>query len=415
MAVVLNDVVAKSFQHLFKPVFGNEIDEIVLKGGRGSTKSSFASISIVTGMMMDYHNYGLITNAVCLQKVAGYLKRTVYNNILWAIDILDVKDEWYCTKSPLQCTYIPSGQQILFSGCDDPRKIKGIKFDNGYCKYAWFEEVDQFKDMAEVRNVMQTVARGGKNLIFFCFNPPPSVNNWANFEFSKEEKYRIIHHSTYLDVPKEWLGTTFLRTAEQLKVDNEKAYRNEYLGENVGFGSEVFTNVINFPIPDDDIWKYDKHRNGLDFGYEDPTALANLHYDNKEIVFLNEIYEHHLNIDPLYEMIMKIIPYNELIIGDSASAGNISELKQKGLYIVGAKKPANSVRRGIKFLQSLKTIKIDRKRCPKAYWEFSTYEKDKDKFGEWSSNYPDRNNHLIDATRYALSDIINVQGWKIPS
>jgi PBSX family phage terminase large subunit len=414
MQVKLNNVIAKPFHPIFRPFFENEIDELALKGGRGSTKSSAHALLIIFGMMKDYHQYGLITNAVCLRKVGLSLSRSVYNQIKWAIDKLECSDDWYCTKSPLECIYKPSGQKVLFSGCDDPIKLKSIKFDKGYCKYIWFEEVDQYKDMAEIRNVIQTLARGGKNIIMYSFNPPPSMNNWCNFEFDKHLNYRLTHSSTYLDVPRHWLDETFYRIAEQLKRDNPKAYDNEYMGIVGGLGGEIFTNVINFPVNDEDILNYDKLRNGLDWGYEDPTAFIQLHYDHKEIILLNEIYETHLHLDSLYEMIKNIINYGDLIRADSASPGNISELKSKGLYIIGAEKPKNSINRGIKFLQGLRHIKIDRKRCPKAYWEFSTYEKEKDKFGEFRKEYPDKNNHIIDGVRYSLSDIINHSGWKVP-
>lgn len=415
MTIKLNDKVAKPFHKVFKPFFENEIDELVLKGGRGSTKSSVAALLIVWGIMQDYHLHGEITNAVCLRKVGLSLAKSVYNNIKWAIEILGVSSDWHCLKSPLECTYKPSGQKILFSGCDDPLKIKSIKFDKGYCKYSWFEELDQFKDMAEVRNVLQSLARGGKNLIVYSFNPPPSINNWCNFEFTKILNYRLTHSSTYLDVPFSWLGDSFIRIAEQLKADNLQAYNNEYMGMIGGLGGEIFTNVINFPMEAQEITVYDKTHNGLDFGYEDPTAFSRVHLDNKELVFLDEIYENHLHIDPLYNRLVNKINFGDYIYADSAQPGNISELRHKGLNIYGAKKPKGSIERGIKYLQSLRSIKIDRKRCPKAYWEFTTYEKERDKFGEFKKEYPDKNNHLIDATRYALSDIINVSGWKIPS
>ena len=414
MQVKLNDVVAPPFHTVFRPFFENDIVELVLKGGRGSTKSSVAALLIVWGIMRDYHQYGLITNAVCLRKIGLSLSKSVYNNIIWAIDKLGVAEDWYCIKSPLECTYKPSGQKILFSGCDDPLKLKSLKFAKGYNKYTWIEETDQFKDMKEIRNLLQSLARGGNSIIIYSFNPPPSINNWCNFEFTKILNYRFTHESTYLDVPAEWLGDTFIKLAEQLKEDNLQAYNNEYMGVIGGLGGEIFTNVINYPIEDEEISVYDKLYHGLDFGYEDPTAFAKVHYDNKELVFINEIYENHLFIDPLYNKISNIIDYGNLIYGDSAQPGNIAELRNKGLYILGAKKPAGSIERGIKFLQSLKSIKIDRKRCPKAYWEFSTYEKERDRFGEFKKEYPDKNNHLIDATRYSLSEIINESGWKFP-
>lgn len=414
MQIKLNDVIATPFHSLFKPIFESEVDEIVLKGGRGSSKSSVIPLCIVFGMMKDYHEQGLLTNAVCLRKIGKGLARSVYNNIIWAIDMLSVSDDWYCTKSPMQCIYKPSGQKIVFSGCDDPKKIKSIKFDKGYCKYSWLEELDEFRDMSEVRNVNQSLARGGKNIIFYSFNPPPSINNWCNFEFTKDLSYRLVHHSTYLDIPGEWLGESFIRIAEQLKEDNYKAYENEYLGKIVGQGGEIFTNVTNYSIDDEDLYLYDKIRNGIDFGFTDPLAFVRVHYDNNEMIVLDEIYQTHLKLDPMFELLKSKMDYGELIRGDSRHRSEIEELKQMGLNIIGAKKPSGSIDRGIKYLQRLDSIKIDRKRCPNTFWEFSTYEKEKDAQGNYRADYPDKNNHSIDACRYALSDLINIKGWKVP-
>jgi PBSX family phage terminase large subunit len=415
MEINLNNIIADPFYNLLKPIFENEVDEIVCKGGRGSTKSSFIAILIVVSIMRDYHELGQLTNAVVLRKTANTLRTSVYENIVWAIDILGVSDDWHCTVSPLKAVYKLSGQEVIFKGCDESTKLKSLKFSKGYCKYIWFEEVNEFNKMKEIRSILQSLARGGKNLIFYSFNPPPSINNWANFEFSKEKSYRIIHHSSYLDINPQWLGDSFIRIAEDLKTENLKAYENEYLGKLVGLGGEIFTNIVNISLSDDEILNYDKIYHGLDFGYEDPTSFQRLHFDNRELVFLAEIYESRLHLEPLKNKINSIIDYQDLILADSASPGNISELASMGLHIKGAEKPKGSVDRGVKFLQSLKSIKIDRKRTPKTYWEFTTYEKEIDKMGNYVEKYPDKNNHTIDATRYALSKIINMQGWKFPN
>lgn len=414
MDINVNDMVAKPFHKLFKPFFQSEIDEIVLKGGRNSAKSSFASIVIVVGMMMDYHMNNEITHALCIRKVGTNLRQSVYRQIVWAINILGVSEDWKCNKSPLECIYKPSGQQIIFSGCDDPLKLKGLKFSEGFCKYTWFEEVNQFLGMEEVRNVIQSSARGGDHIILYSFNPPPSKNNWCNYELTTPKNHRIIHHSTYLD--NKWLSPVTIRIAEDLKLTNYQMYENEYLGLPVGLGGEIFNNIVDVTLSEENIWSYDKLRNGLDFGASDPTAFTHLDYDNdkKEITFLSEIYSPFILIDPLYQEISQLIEYHELIRADSREKTTIAELKHKGLNIIAASKPPDSVRHGVKWLQGCNKLNIDRKRCPKTYWEFSTYERARDKFGNFINEFPDKNNHLIDATRYALSDIINSTGWKVP-
>lgn len=137
----LTDLTASHFHTLINPILDFKYDEFLLTGGRGSCKSSFISLVEVYGIMEDYHLFGKLTNGMVIRKVANTLRPTVYNQIKWAIEKLGVSDKWKCTVNPLCCTYKPSGQQILFAGCDEPIKIKGAKFSVGHCKYIWFEEI----------------------------------------------------------------------------------------------------------------------------------------------------------------------------------------------------------------------------------------------------------------------------------
>ncbi|WP_036201416.1 phage terminase large subunit, partial [Megasphaera sp. BL7] len=141
-------------------------------------------------------------------------------------------------------TYKKTGQKILFFGVDDPQKIKSIKLPFGYVGICWIEELDQFSGMEEIRNLNQSLLRGGPVFWEFCsFNPPKSQNNWVNEEKLFDDPDRLVHHSTYLGVPREWLGDRFFEDAEKLKERNETAYRHEYLGEVTGTGGVVFENV----------------------------------------------------------------------------------------------------------------------------------------------------------------------------
>ena len=73
-------------------------------------------------------------NAVVLRKISNTLKDSVFNQCMWAIDKLGVGAYWQINKSPLELTYLPFGNKILFRGSDDPQKLKSTKFTKGYCK-----------------------------------------------------------------------------------------------------------------------------------------------------------------------------------------------------------------------------------------------------------------------------------------
>jgi PBSX family phage terminase large subunit len=407
--VSLLDVIAPSFNDAFWDIFDNKYSHYWFKGGRGSTKSSFVAVEIILGIMDDGKN-GIMSNAVALRKVKDTLKDSVYEQLCWAIDILNVDKYWDKKVSPMSLTYIPTGQKILFRGADKPKKIKSTKFRKGFCKYIWFEEVDEFEGMVPIRVILQSLMRGGDDSIcFYSYNPPKSSGNWANMECKKTRADRLVHHSTYLEVPKEWLGNQFIVEAEHLKQTNELAYRHEYLGEEVGTGGEIFHNVTIRPITDDEIAGFDHLKRGVDFGYAiDPCHYGTMHFDRKRkrLYIFHELHEVGLSNEKLIRHIKTENKSNKAVTADSAEPKSIGEMLQNGLRVFPAKKGPDSIDYGIKFLVDLEEIIIDDERCPNTAREFLGYELEQDANGNWKSEYPDKNNHSIDMCRYALEDEI---------
>lgn len=88
-------------------------------------------------------------------------------------------------------------------------------------------------------------------------------------------------------------------------------------------------------------------------------------------------------------------------------------MKDAGLRIYGVKKGPDSVDYGIRWLQSLDEIVIDKRRCPNTYREFVSYEYERNREGQFISAYPDKNNHAIDAVRYAMREDMRSGGMKI--
>lgn len=413
MKVKLADKFANSFYKLHVDIKNRRHSNYWLKGGRGSTKSSFISIEIILGIMKDSES-----NAVVIRKVANTLRNSVYDQYLWAIDVLGVSDYWKESVSPMTLTYIPTGQQIRFKGADKPRKIKSQKFRHGYIKFKHYEETDEFPNFAEIRSINQSLNRGGSNIItFYSYNPPASVNRWVN-QTTSHEKLRddtLIHSSDYLSVPREWLGKEFLADAEQLKVDNPKAYAHEYLGEITGTGAEVFNNIVQRRINDEEIQLFDNIKRGLDFGFaSDPLAYIEVYFDltRHRLYIFNEIYRVGLKNRMAVSMIKKLDTSNNMIIGDSASPGTIAEYRDMNLNVIGARKGPGSRGQGYKWLQDLREIIVDPVRCPNAAREFSSYELERDANGNLKAEYPDGNDHAMDATRYALESIIRKGGFK---
>lgn len=403
MKIELSKLISPSFYELHHDIKNERYTHYWLKGGRGSTKSSFSAIEIILGMMKDPN-----ANAMVLRKVGLTLKESVYEQLLWAIEVLGVSQYWDAKISPLELTYIPTGQKILFRGADKPKKIKSTKLRKGYFKYIWYEEVDEFSGMEEIRMINQSLMRGGESFnVFYTYNPPDGIKNWVNQEVLIERPDRKVHHSTYLSVPREWLGEHFLIEAEVLKKTNERAYRHEYLGEVTGTGGEVFRNITSRRITDEEISTFDRIKRGIDWGYAvDPFVFIKCHYDKtrRRVYIYDEIYKVGMSNRSAAKAILERDGAGNLIIADSAEPKSIDEVNTYGLRVRGAKKGPDSVEYGMKFLQDLEEIIIDGERCPNALREFTSYELDRDKEGNFKANFPDRDNHTIDAVRYALED-----------
>lgn len=424
--ISVKDCIAPIYHKLHDDIMNNKHMYYNLPGGRGSGKSSFCAIEIVFGIMQDLEGR---TNAIVFRKVASTLRESVFNQIMWAIDELNVNHLWKSTLNPMQLIYIPTGARIVFRGLDKAIKLKSIKPQKGYFKFIWFEEFAELEGSNFVRNILQSVLRGGDTFIVFnSFNPPLSKNNWANKYIELPDKRSVTLKTSYLDVPKNWLGENFIIDAERLKALNYKAYQNEYLGIAIGSGGEVFPNLEIREITEEEIKQMQYIYCGIDFGFStDPCAFIRLAYNKKteQIYLLDEIYKHHLSNVELAEIIKSKkydyeTPYNEYysifsdsfihdkqtIVCDAAEPKSIADLKKHDIKAIACKKYPGSVKYGIKWLQRRKII-IDAKRTPNAYKEFINYEYMTTKDGEFLAEVPDKDNHLIDATRYSLDRLIN--------
>ena len=429
--IKLQNLIIPAYDGVFKDIMNHGHVHYCFKGGRGSTKSSFVGGVDIPLLVMKYPK----VNAVCFRKVGNTVQNSIYSQVTWGIYQMGLQDLFHIPKTysnPI--VYKPTGQRIFFMGMDDPNKVKSIKVAQGYIGITWWEELDQFAGENELRKVLQSTMRGGDLFWDFrTFNPPISIDNWAN-EYAEEAEDKdntIVVHNTYLDVPPHWLGQQFIEEAEDLKRINPRAYEHEYMGLPIGTGGSVFPNACDLdmsqkvPVYDFDgnithyteMWKtFDKIYNGIDWGFAmDPLAYIRVHYDPKKLdLYIFSEYgtvatRNQVVFDILYKE-KKLLNMDELVTADSAEPKSIADFKAYGAYIRGALKGPDSVRYGIKWLQGLNHIYIDRRRCPRAYKEFTHYEYCQDKDGNFISDYPDEDNHWIDACRYAMERFYNRRG-----
>lgn len=404
----LSEKIGSAFYDVAHDVFHHGHTHYDFSGGRGSLKSS--TVSVLVPLLL-INNPG--THALVLRKVANTIRDSVYAQYIWAIGELGMAAYWEAKVSPMELIYKPTGQKIMFRGADDPMKIKSIKVPFGYIAVTHFEEKDQFAGRAEIRTILQSTMRGGsKYWNFESYNPPISRDNWANKDSLEERTDRLCHKSTYLQAPPEWLGEQFLAEAEHLKATDERAYQHEYLGIPVGTGGNVFDNLELREITDEEIAQFDRIYQGVDWGwFPDPFAFIRLHYDRaRETIYLmDEIYQNKLTNEASGNIVIQRGYKDAYITCDSAEPKSVTDYRAMGLQAKAAVKGPGSVDYGMKWLQRRKIV-IDRKRTPNAYNEFVNYEYDRNKDGDIISGYPDENNHLIDATRYAVERISRRMG-----
>ena len=408
--VYVEDLIAPNFDDLMGSVIDHKYSYYVLKGGRGSTKSTFISLAIILLMTQPGNENA---HAICFRKTGTTLRDSVFSQMQFAIDKLELNDEFVCHVSPMKITRKSTGQTIFFRGVDDKTKLKSLKTPFGYFAFAWFEECDAFASLKEIRSVLQSTMRGGELYwTFLSFNPPETRANFMNEAVLIVPPGWVVHTSDYRTVPREWLGEQFFDDAEQLLATNPRAYQHEYLGEVVGTGGEVFDNLRLDVIPDDVAKTFDRIYMGVDWGwYPDPFHWSKMHYDaSRHTLYIYDEYRarKQSNRDTWDSLrILKGVTGADLITADSAEPKSVGDYRDYGASCRGAEKGPDSVRYGVKWLQSLAAIVIDPRRCPETANEFQHYEYDRAPDGEVISGYPDANNHAIDSVRYALERV-----WK---
>jgi PBSX family phage terminase large subunit len=425
MEIKARELVAPNFIDLFKAVLKHTFTEFCLVGGRGSTKSSFISIAIVCLIIMVPG-----VNALVLRKYSNTLRESVFEQLLWAIDKLGVNRYFRATVSPMRIVYIPTGQMIMFRGVDEPTKIKSIKMHSGYIGILWFEESTEFRP-EEVRSVKQSTMRGGEKFwTFDSFNPPTNRNNWKNKDILIDKPNRLVHRSDFSTVPIDWLSRAFVDEAEWTKEHNFKLYQNEYLGECTGSGLDVFENVEDKPMTDDEIGKFDYYFHGIDWGYyPDPWAYCAMAYkpDTRELFIFDELKAYKKGNEKTSDLLLEHLQggawrwYNRSRPGspaecavklapDSAEPKSISDYRAYGWHCT---EPVKTGLRdyGFKWLQSLTAIYIDKARAPETFAELTGYEYETDKNGEIISTYPEgQADHFIACIRYAMEEVYRRRG-----
>lgn len=405
-----------AFIDIYRDMLNRGHLEYWLEGGRGSIKSTFANEALI-----DLLENNPRMCAIIIRRYTNTLRDSVYAQTEWTISqfsetFIGLQDDYDFKVSPMEVTKISTGQKIYFRGTDDAGKIKSIKPPKDmYIGIIIYEEFDQIQGMATVRKINQSIVRGGEDFIeLYVYNTPPSKQHFVNKEKRIPKKNRLVHLSDYRSAPKEWLGQAFIDEAEYIKETNPQVYENEYLGLETGDGTNVFENLEIREITDEEISHFDRLYKGIDWGwYPDPFAYNNMHFDmaRRTLYIFDEFHANKMSNESTWKALTdKGVTSDDLITADSAEKKSIGDYRTYGSFIRGAEKGPGSVEYSMKWLASLNKIVIDPVRCPKTREEFESYELEKDKDGNVITGYPDKDNHHIDAVRYALETVWKKRG-----
>ena len=382
----------------------------VVKGSRASKKSSTQSLKVIMEIMENP-----CINWLVVRKTERTLRDSCFAQLKWAMRQLKVERYFKCSVSPLEITYIPTGQKILFRGLDDPLKVTSITVEVGALCRLWIEEAyeimseDAFNRLDE--SIRGQLPDGMYHQVVLTFNPW-SDRHWLKKRFFDEPSDNVLAMTTnYLC--NEFLSDSDLVLFEEMKK-NPKRYQVAGLGNWGVVEGLVYENWKEQEFNVDVIRGQTgiKSAFGLDFGYTvDPTALVCMLVDMeyKKIYIFDELYETGLTNQQLASRIIDMGYAKEKIRADSAEPKSIEELYQAGLKgITRARKGKDSILNGIQRIQDYELIVHPR--CVNVLRELSTYQWAKDRFEKYTGKPEDENNHAMDAMRYGL-EYINVERW----
>lgn len=377
----------------------------VLKGGKASKKSTTTALNLIFRLMR-YEK----SNLLVVRQVMNTHRDSTFAQLIWAQEKLQVAHLWRNTVSPMEMTYLPTGQKILFRGFDDVLKLASTTVNTGYLCWVWIEEAYEIPREEDFDKLDLSVPRGSVPRELFkqttiTFNPW-SRDHWLKKRFFDTKRENVSVYSTnYLT--NEFLDATDRDVFENMKKSAPRKYAVAGLGQWGIAEGLVFENwQVSIPTRQE-LDPESKAYFGLDYGYtNDPTAFIAFKADPKKrtLYIFDEFYQRRmLNCDIAARI--KAMGYaKERIRADSAEPKSNDDLKRLGITrIVPSHKGRDSILSGIARLGEYKFF-VDPK-CVNTVRELSSYVYDKGG-GESGRIYPrDSENHLMDALRYAFEDV----------
>lgn len=420
----------REFYDIFVPFYNNYIGNGIVQHNSG--KSYFASVIIWLALENDE-----LKNAVVIRKVGSSLRKSCWKQMMKVRKRLELF-HWEPNKTEMTFTNKRTGQQIFFVGLDDEEKVRSITVEKGYISIAWFEEAKQFHNMEEIDQAVSSLLRGGADddsmngdncdeegdmeyMTILTYNPPKSNFDWINREakLGKLKPNRLTHKSTYLTMPKKWLGSKALNEIRMMQENKPTQYKHMYLGMVTGTGGEYFNNITIRRITDEEIAGFEYFNMGIDWGYSDPNVFQKTYIRDRRMWIFDEIYQKELpeNGENKYEAFAREVKKHtadcpdDPIYCDAQGKAEAEILRGKKFNIpveFAPKQGPNGRKEGYAYLQGLLEIIIDPERCPHAASEYQSFESKIAPGGRgWLDEPGTSGDHSPDCSRY--SEWLNIQ------
>ena len=381
----------------------------VVKGSRASKKSKTMALWCIT-KLIEYPQ----ANLLVVRKVFRTLKDSCFTDLKWAMERLGVRDKWEIKESPLEMTYAPTGQKILFRGLDDPLKITSITVEHGYLCWLWIEEAYEISNETEFDMLNESIRgaipeeTGLFKQITLTLNPW-NEHHWIKHRFFDTSSSNTLSITTNY-MCNEWLDDNDKKLFEDMKKSNPRRYQVAGLGEWGIVDGLVYENWEESLFDINEVKKIPSVQSafGLDYGYtNDPSTLfcGLVDTTGKTIWVFDEMYKKGMSNEAIADEIIRMGYAKESIRADASEPKSNDRLRQLGLQrLTPAIKGPDSIRNGIDFIQGYHLI--IHPKCVNFITEISNYTWDTDKKTGEKINVPiDDFNHLMDAMRYALEPL----------
>src|SRR5574343_213869 len=370
MKIEYNPVYSKAFE--FQGRYLN------LYGSRGSGKSQFVGQKLLMRCLKEKNHLFLL-----VRKVHRTIKGSQLKLLKRLISEYKLNKYFTFYENEIKCI---NGNGFVTAGLDDAEKLKSMEGITGY----WIEEATELteEDCRNVDAVMRGKLPNYKQGIL-TYNPV-DIEHWLN---KVNLPGAMTLKTTYLD--NKFIDTEYGQMLESLKEQNPDLYKVWALGE---WGTRQDLIYVPFEKLDTYPAEFDEVIYGLDFGYNNETALIEVGIRDKEYYLTEKIYETKLTNTDLIDKLSRLITNKSLqIYADCAEPARIEEIARAGFNISPADK---SVKDGIDFLKSLKIYSnYDNENLNN---EVGSYYWKKDRNGKLLDEPVKMSDHLLDATRYAI-------------